>query len=96
MNFQTGSLEGQMMLKQKKSVSLSEAQLVDCSTENSGCNGGLMKEAFDYVEKYGLESEADYPYVPMVSICYTYEAKLLERSIKELRCVNHYINEDIK
>jgi len=75
----TGSLEGQMMLKQKKSVSLSEAQLVDCSKENGGCNGGLMKQAFDYIEKYGLESEEDYPYVTRQRRCKYDESKVVAR-----------------
>jgi len=61
----TGTLEGQWMLRKRHAVSLSEQQLVDCSTNfaNHGCRGGMMDRAYRYI-KYagGIQSERDYPY----------------------------------
>jgi len=60
----TGALEGAHFNASGKLVSLSESQLMNCSKENSGCNGGLMDLAFKYVETNPLMSDADWPYFP--------------------------------
>ncbi|XP_008195657.1 uncharacterized protein LOC662417 isoform X2 [Tribolium castaneum] len=59
----TGNVEGQYALRHGKLLEFSEQELVDCDTDDQGCNGGLMDTAYRSIEKIGgLETEQDYPY----------------------------------
>lgn len=65
----TGGLEGQWEIATGNLQSLSEQQLVDCSKQNSGCNGGLMDYAFQFYESTAVASEASYPYTAADGSC---------------------------
>merc|ERR1712232_778333 len=58
----TGAMEGGYFVASGKLVSLSEEDLVQCDTGGSGCNGGLMDQAFEWVQSNGICSEDSYPY----------------------------------
>merc|ERR1719305_330825 len=62
-----GSIEGAYQIAGNKLTQFSEQDLVSCDNKehggsDQGCNGGLMDNAFKWVEKNGLCTEDDYPY----------------------------------
>jgi len=71
----TGAVEGSMYLTTGSLKSFSEQQLVDCSKQNDGCNGGLMDWAFEYIESNPLMLESAYPYKARDGHCKYNEAE---------------------
>jgi len=65
----TGGVEGAWQVATGKLLELSEQELVDCSSANDGCNGGLITEAFAYLEGHDICSESAYPYTASGGNC---------------------------
>ncbi|XP_038711432.1 senescence-specific cysteine protease SAG39-like [Tripterygium wilfordii] len=64
------AMEGIVQIKTGKLMTLSEQQVLDCNTDNMGCNGGFMDKAFDYiVQNQGLTTDTNYPYQAMEGTC---------------------------
>jgi len=62
-------------------VSLSEQELVDCDSEDHGCEGGLPENAYDAIIKMGgLESEDEYPYEGIEEQCH-FDKKLAKATV---------------
>lgn len=68
----TSALEAFLRNNDLEVQRLSEQELVDCSKENYGCQGGLMDKAFDYcISNKGLHSHDNYPYLAQDNDCMT-------------------------
>jgi cathepsin F len=65
-----GNIESLYAIKKNTSVLFSEQQLVDCDKVDQGCGGGLMEDAFKYVEgTAGLMLASDYSYTGREGSC---------------------------
>ncbi|KAK8300259.1 hypothetical protein V6Z11_D05G371600 [Gossypium hirsutum] len=81
------AIEGIVQIKTGSLISLSEQQLLDCSTDggNRGCDGGRMVNAFEYViRNQGITTEESYPYQETQETCDT------EKQINKVATINEY------
>lgn len=58
-----GAVESAWSIKHNTLYNLSEQELIDCSSQNQGCEGGNMDQAFQYIINNGLCDNTSYPYV---------------------------------
>nr|AFP73333.1 cysteine protease [Solanum peruvianum] len=69
-----GSLEGAYKIATGNLMEFSEQELLDCTTNNYGCNGGFMTNAFDFIiENGGISRESDYEYLGEQYTCRSQE-----------------------
>jgi C1A family cysteine protease len=75
------AVESAVFLKDGLSESLSEQQLVDCDKVDDACKGGLMDNAFEYIETSGgLCTQKDYPYEAKKGTCRVNECTIEDQS----------------
>jgi len=67
----TGGIEGSWQIATGSLKSLSEQQLVDCSTQNLGCQGGNAGWAVNFESGTNIASESSYPYKAVGGSCKT-------------------------
>jgi len=68
----TAAIESINFIVNKTLPNLAEQQLVDCDTEESGCNGGMESDAIEWIARNGGQcAEADYPYTARDGSCKT-------------------------
>ncbi|CAN6812182.1 unnamed protein product [Brassica oleracea] len=76
-----GAVEAAYRKKYGIGISLSEQQLLDCSTNNKGCDGGAAANAFQYNVERKLNYRSFYPYGGTQGKC-RYESLVVGKLIK--------------
>ena len=66
-----GAIEGRLNIQKNSKFDLSEQQVISCSQPygNSGCNGGLSYNVYNYIKDNDLAYEYDYPYTASTTTC---------------------------
>jgi len=72
----TGALEF-LTARNGQLIPLSEQCLMDCTRGSSGCTGGWVTSAYEFVQASGIASEAAYPYTAQIgTTCRSYTSVL--------------------
>lgn len=81
-----GVLESSYYLTYKEKTNLSQQQLIDCSQayNNTGCNGGEVIYAMNYIADHGLCSLEDYPYTQKDEDCKSDKCKPVLKVTKRI------------
>lgn len=82
-----GSIEGRLSKLTGKYEQLSPKYLVDCSTKDTGCDGGSYDTAFEFALHNGLVYEKDYKYSPQKDTC-TAKPQALTKLNRMIYCSN--------
>jgi len=91
-----GTIEGAYARTTRKLVSLSEQNLVDCVTENSGCNGGFPFKGLEHViNNGGVDTEESYPYEAVQGEC-RFDVNNVGATIDEAYRVNSGDEKDLQ
>jgi len=92
----TGTIEGAHFKKTGKLVSLSEQNLMDCSRNNYGCNGGNPYMALLFaIRNGGIDTEESYPYEMRQSYC-RYNENNIGATISDARRIIQGSEEDLQ
>lgn len=74
-----GAVEGQILKKSGKLLSLSEQEIIDCANSNAtfGCEGGFLFGVFNYIEQNrGISLEKYFPFTGIKNSCKTDKNKI--------------------
>jgi len=89
-----GAIEGQVCIQARQLRDLSEQQLVSCASKNSGCSGGDVGAAFQYLVdqgNHGIETQSAYPYTASDVTCnfaFTGDDKNIGASVSGYKTLN--------
>ena len=87
----TGVVEAMHAKKSGVKKTLSNQQLVDCVSWDTGCSAGSYEPALKYILKNGLMNEVDYPYKGVKETCKMNTTKPLSKILSYQFCSNWYI-----